>query len=372
MPRLPPSLVRRARHVAPELATLLPACRTLLSARNELRWLREHVEATTITTTATTATTAAAAAAAAAVVEGRRRNLLARLCHQRGRGVPLQYILGTQPFGHLDIRCRPGVLIPRPETEAYTCHLIDLLRSGELLSRPPAERPSSLGIIDFCTGTGCIPLLAFESLKSEVESLNVRGVDISPIALDLADANATYASSRHPRAEKQLLRFSRTDVFSDADIRALARERWDVMISNPPYVSRDVWNHGRGQLGPSVRKFEPLLALVPGQQLPLPPPGLRPEDIFYSRLLDVASILKPEVILLEVGDQDQARRVAGHCLEHAFCADATVELWRDGPDLTPSEDEQVYWNIRTARHGERVVPVKGSGNVRSVLIRREV
>lgn len=352
MPRLPPPLIRRAKHIAPELATLLPACRTLQSASNELRWLREHVDEAKATATAAS-----------------RRRHLSQICRQRGRGVPLQYILGTQPFGHLDIQCRPGVLIPRPETEVYTCHLVDLLRSGALLDKPARSR-GRLGVIDFCTGTGCIPLLTFASLQAEVGTLNVRGVDISPRALDLAKTNAAATPLAEARDGRQKLQFSRGDVFSDADMHALASETWDVMISNPPYVSTDVWNHGRGQLGPSVRRFEPLLALVPGQHLPPPPTGLLPEDIFYSRLVDVASILKPRVLLLEIGEQEQASRVVRHCLDHDFCADADIAMWRDWPDLAPTEHDQESFTIRSVQGRERAIPVKGSGNVRSILIRR--
>lgn len=74
-------------------ARLLPACRDLESAANELRWIREHVRETR-----------------SPVPPGLR---VWQLCERRGSGVPLQYVLGTQPFGPLEIKCRPGVLIPR-------------------------------------------------------------------------------------------------------------------------------------------------------------------------------------------------------------------------------------------------------------------
>jgi methylase of polypeptide subunit release factors len=74
-------------------AQLLPACRDLESAANELRWIREHVQDTT-----------------SPIPAGLR---IWKLVEKRGRGIPLQYVLGTQPFGDLEIKCRPGVLIPR-------------------------------------------------------------------------------------------------------------------------------------------------------------------------------------------------------------------------------------------------------------------
>lgn len=93
MPRIPPSLLSRAYRISPHAATLLPTCRELPSALNELRWIRQHV-------------------AQLGLKQDSERQV-ARLCQRRGRGEPLQYVLGSQPFGNLDILCRPGVLIPR-------------------------------------------------------------------------------------------------------------------------------------------------------------------------------------------------------------------------------------------------------------------
>ena len=94
MPRLPPSLFWSAnREISPLAAQLLPACRDLESAANELRWIREHVRDHPTRVPASLR------------VWG--------LVSQRASGIPLQYVLGSQPFGPLEIRCRPGVLIPR-------------------------------------------------------------------------------------------------------------------------------------------------------------------------------------------------------------------------------------------------------------------
>ncbi len=97
MPRLSNSLLRHARHTNPLLPLLLRTCRDLSSAQNELRWLREHVVTVT----------------KACPLRRTWQEHLHQLCIQRSRGKPLQYILGNQPFGDLDIICKPGVLIPR-------------------------------------------------------------------------------------------------------------------------------------------------------------------------------------------------------------------------------------------------------------------
>jgi methylase of polypeptide subunit release factors len=94
MPRLPPSLFWRARReISPLAAKLLPACRDLQSAANELRWIREHVQDTK------------------SPIPAKLRVWM--LVEKRAKGIPLQYVLGNQPFGDLEIKCRPGVLIPR-------------------------------------------------------------------------------------------------------------------------------------------------------------------------------------------------------------------------------------------------------------------
>lgn len=101
MPRLQSSLLRRARHLHPLLPRLLRPCRDLASARNELRWLREH------------AIRADPFQAKPNQTRLRWQQYLSQLCRERARGKPLQYILGSQPFGSLEILCRPKVLIPR-------------------------------------------------------------------------------------------------------------------------------------------------------------------------------------------------------------------------------------------------------------------
>lgn len=97
MPRLLPSFLRHAQFQDHHLPLLLRTCRDLPSARNELRWLKEHVDFTN----------------PPSEPKDHARKRLKRLCISRGRGKPLQYILGNQPFGDLGITCRPGVLIPR-------------------------------------------------------------------------------------------------------------------------------------------------------------------------------------------------------------------------------------------------------------------
>lgn len=94
MPRISSIDLRNARRVDKLLPFLLLACRDIPSARSELRWLKEHAKAT------------------------RQNGIdekaeLLRSVLRRSRNEPLQYILGSEFFGELEIKCRPGVLIPR-------------------------------------------------------------------------------------------------------------------------------------------------------------------------------------------------------------------------------------------------------------------
>ncbi|KAJ6438492.1 Modification methylase HemK [Purpureocillium lavendulum] len=348
MPRLPPWLFRQAKRQSPNLAALLPACRDVSSARNELRWIEQHVQESTRRAGQT--------------------SLVQKLCRSRGRGVPLQYVLGSQPFGHLDIKCRPGVLIPRPETEAYTCHLVDLIKKGLIPGLGPGRGEREIGVFDFCTGTGCIPLLVFASLQAWATRLRVLGVDIAETAVRLANDNICHNEElgNLRRSDQQSLRISRADVLDDADIEALAGSRWDVLISNPPYVSQRVWDYGHGQLGYSVRKYEPKLALVPGQSIAVPD-GWERQDVFYARLLDVAAILQPKVMLLELGDEAQARRVLSRLATHAIAKDAVIEVWRDWPDVVDDAESQTL-KILLESGQSWTVPVKGAGQIRCIFI----
>jgi HemK-like putative methylase len=349
MPRLPPTLLRRAHRLSPHLRTLLPACRDLSSARNELRWIREHLESTP-----------------SKILLERR---LSRACRKRGQGEPLQYLLGTQPFGNLDIRCQPGVLIPRPETEAYTLNLSSLLTESTSRLRKLAGEGKSLDIVDFCTGTGCIALLLFSTLQKTFPQLQVRGIDISQTAVDLARENLRKCvqNGQLPSLSRdQRVSFMQGNIFDDAYIHTLATHNCDVLVSNPPYVSKDDWLFGRGRIGYSVRKYEPKLALVPNDNFSSYA-ECHHADVFYARLLAIVRQLKPKILLLEVGDEDQARRVVNIALQQEHTRDSHFEIWRDWPDSYDAAESQEAMAFLTGSI-ELKIPIRGTGNIRSILI----
>jgi release factor glutamine methyltransferase len=148
---------------------------------------------------------------------------------RRAAGEPLAYVTGWTGFRHLILRCDRRALIPRPETEG----LVDLV-----LARVPTGRIADVG-----TGTGC---LAF-SLAAEGGFAEVVAVDLSAPALELARENARGVDAR-----VSLVRGDCCAPLREASL--------DALVSNPPYLTAGEY----ATLDPSVRSWEPALALVGG------------------------------------------------------------------------------------------------------------
>jgi release factor glutamine methyltransferase len=153
---------------------------------------------------------------------------------RRARHEPLQYIAGYADFRELRLRVDRRVLIPRPETEVLV---------GEVLGWAKA-RPAATAL-DVGTGTGAIAL----SLATEGDFSRVVAVDVSPEALEVAGENLREAA---PGAPVELRQGSLFD--------AVPGERFDVVVSNPPYVGLDE----RASLDAEVREWEPEVALFSG------------------------------------------------------------------------------------------------------------
>lgn len=188
---------------------------------------------------------------------------------RRGRHEPVQYIVGEQEFFGLAMRVTPAVLIPRPETE----HLVEAL-----LERVP--RDAALRIADVGTGSGAIAVALARSLpQAEVTAL-----DISLDALEVARENA----ERHGVSAR--VRCVESDL-----VGAVRGERFDVMVSNPPYVAETE------VLEAQVRDYEPRGALYAG------PTGLE----VYERLIPEAreALTAGGWLLMEMG-QGQRERMA--------------------------------------------------------------
>ncbi|MGB9145868.1 MAG: peptide chain release factor N(5)-glutamine methyltransferase [Acidobacteriaceae bacterium] len=152
---------------------------------------------------------------------------------RRARQEPVQYILGEQEFCGFAMKVTPAVLIPRPETE----HLVEAV-----IARVGREAPVT--ICDVGTGSGAIAI----ALAKELPRAEVAAVDVSRAALEIAQEN----TERHGVAER--VRLAESDLMS-----AVRGERFDVVVSNPPYV-------GEGEvLEAQVRDWEPHGALFAGE-----------------------------------------------------------------------------------------------------------
>ncbi|KAL6229232.1 hypothetical protein BDW75DRAFT_225429 [Aspergillus navahoensis] len=322
MPRLTTRAILEAYKHNPLLPLLLRECRTLNSAVNELRWLRERAQRV----------------AFLKPMDGRNggeqaplgwRRLLRSMCLARSRGVPLQYILGDQPFGELDIRCTKGVLIPRHETEAITFHTAKLIQ--DRMSYVERNGAAPLRILDLCTGTGCISLLLHALLSPHFPQLSIVGVDISAAAIRVAKENVERNVRLRSLSERALteVNFRHGNVleFSSSSLSGLeglfdgvtglsasCGPHCDVLISNPPYVS--VEEYRGGTTSRSVRMFEPKLALVPPESTRLPMVGSRHvqhEDIFYYQIACLVPLFQARIAVFECGNRSQAMRVATIC-----------------------------------------------------------
>jgi len=155
------------------------------------------------------------------------------LVARRAKGEPLQYITGETDFYDVKITCDQRALIPRPETE----ELVELLfnRLGE---NPPKR------ILDLGTGTGAIAL----ALAKNFPEAEVWAVDASPQALALAKENA----------EKNGLSGRVTFLQSDWFAKIPSGQQFDLIVSNPPYLTEEEWQSAAIQ----VREHEPKEALV--------------------------------------------------------------------------------------------------------------
>lgn len=158
---------------------------------------------------------------------------------RRATHEPVQYITGRAAFRHLDLAVDPRVLVPRPETEGLVEAVLEALR--EAGARWPAPRLLELG-----TGSGAIAL----ALASEWPAAVVTATDGSAAALEVARANAAAAGL----AER--VRILAGDWFTAVG----AGERFEAVVSNPPYVAADEWD----ALPEDVRGFEPRAALHSG------------------------------------------------------------------------------------------------------------
>ncbi len=151
-------------------------------------------------------------------------------------GEPTQYITGTQEFWSLDFKVTPSVLIPRADTETLVERALAFISTCQ---------QTPLNILEIGTGSGAISIAIAHELKER--DLQIKAIDISEDALKIAEENATLNGV----AEK--IEFLLSDKFNAVS----KSEKFDLIISNPPYISEEFYD----KLESKVKDHEPKLAL---------------------------------------------------------------------------------------------------------------
>ncbi len=195
-----------------------------------------------------------------------------KMLARREKGEPMAYILGRKEFYGRDFSIRPGVLVPRPETEL----LVELA-----LNKLPLNE--NLLFADLGCGSGCILV----TLLLEARNWRGVGVDISEAALEVIRENISVHKLE-----------SRAGLL-DADFTKdpFPAESLDFIVSNPPYISSEDYK----TLGFEVKNFEPRLALESG-----------PEGLDHPRQVVEAAgkILKPGGrLFMEIGSEQGAAAI---------------------------------------------------------------
>jgi len=209
---------------------------------------------------------------------------------RRAGGVPVAYLTGVREFWSLPLKVTPAVLVPRPETELLVEQALELLVGG------------SAAVLDLGTGSGAIAL----AVASERRDARVVGVDISEAAIRVARDNAEALGLAH-------IEWRVGSWFA-----AVAEERFDVILSNPPYIrARDA--------ALASLQAEPAMALIGG------PTGL---EQLSSIIAAAASHLNPGGWLLTEHGADQAGAVAALFERQHFQDIRSLEDYSGRPRLT--------------------------------------
>lgn len=229
---------------------------------------------------------------------------LEKIMQRLEKSEPVQYVLGAEWFAGRLFDVAPGVLIPRPETEDLVKWACDEAKEKEKEDNSKEERGKEEkevskkeevphpSILDIGTGSGCIAITVALALPQA----RVTAWDISTDALAIAAGNAHRLGAR--------VRFEHQDALSAPD----DEERWDVIVSNPPYIC----DRERADMSDNVLSYEPELALFVPDSDPL---------LFYRAIARYASkALKPGGRLLFETNTAYAHEVAQAMADEGFTA----------------------------------------------------
>ncbi len=199
------------------------------------------------------------------------RKIYKQLLRKRSQQEPLQYLVGRTEFMSLPFRVRPGVLIPRPETEILVEKTIEQIEKRFNSGKP-------VTCLDIGTGSGNIAV----SLAYQLRNVHVVAVDRDKDTLAVAKENAGI------NGVGDCIEFILLNIMDENSIGKIS-QRFDIVVSNPPYVSAEAYE----QLPEEIRMYEPKIALDGGRD------GLQ----FYRRLVQILPELleKDGLVLFEIG-----------------------------------------------------------------------
>lgn len=164
---------------------------------------------------------------------------------RRSEGTPVAYLVGSKEFYSLPFEVNPDVLIPRPETEHLVVEALD--RAKELAAARGSE--AGLRIADVGTGSGIVAI----TMATRLKTASFTALDISPQALQVCQRNM----AKH-EIDPVRIRVVESDLLQACD----SEERFDLILSNPPYISESEF----AELEKTVRDYEPKHALVSGAE----------------------------------------------------------------------------------------------------------
>ena len=199
--------------------------------------------------------------------------------------VTFSYITVIKEFMGLDFYVDEETLIPRPETEIIVEYMIEHFKA------------IPMDILEIGVGSGCISI----SIAKCLENVNILGVDINEKALVTANKNI----KEHNVQDR--VKFIKSDIYENVE------GKFDIIISNPPYIRKDIID----TLEDDVKKYEPILALDGGED------GL----YFYREIINNASKYLNEGghIIFEIG-YDQGEEVKDLLIQNNF---ADIEIIKD-------------------------------------------
>lgn len=201
------------------------------------------------------------------IIQKEKLNLLNKALNKLQKEEPIQYIIGHTEFFGLTFIVNKNTLIPRPETEELVAWVLDEIKHREL------KQIKDISVLDIGTGSGCIPI----SIAKRCKNTSITAIDISKKALQVAKKNAENNSVK--------IECIASDILNTTSLE----KRYDIIISNPPYVR----NSEKKEIENNVLQNEPHIALFVKDSNPL---------IFYDKIATLSKhhLTKEGLLFFEI------------------------------------------------------------------------